>query len=378
MPQPFLPVCEPTLTGNEEAYLLDAVRTGWISSAGKYVTEFENSFANYCGVSHAVGICNGTVALHLALVALGVGPGDEVLIPNFTMIATAFAVCYTGAVPVFVDADEHTWNLDVTKIEAKITPKTKVILPVHIMGLLCNMPAISKIAQKYNIAVLEDAAEAHGGEFQGRRAGSFGQIAAFSFFANKNLTTGEGGMIVTNDKDLYDRCRYHKNLCFPLEGGREYLHNDIGFNYRLSNLHAAVGLAQVEKADELLQSRRHNNSLYRKFLKDVKGILFQADSDSDYLHAHWMNAIVVNEAEFGMSRDDLMVHLRERGVDSRKLFTGMHRQPALHKYGCRMNDEYPVSDYLAASGMYLPSSSHLTADQIERVCSVIQDAQKKR
>lgn len=371
MTGPFLPVCEPTLTGNEQAYVLDAVSTGWISSAGKYVTEFERSFAQYCNVPYAVGVCNGTMALHLALVALGIGPGDEVIIPDFTMVATAFAVCYTGAKPVYVDAHPETWNIDVRLIEEKITARTRVILPVHIMGLLCDMPAIEAIAKKHNLIILEDAAEAHGAEFRGRRAGSFGAISAFSFFANKNLTTGEGGMIVTGDADLFDRCRYHKNLCFPLSGGREYVHNDIGFNYRLSNLHAAVGLAQVEKADELRQMRRRNHARYVELLSRIPGIRFQKDDDADYLHVHWMNAILVNEGQYGMSRDSLMAYLRENGIDSRKLFTGMHRQKALHSYGCEADGYYPVSERLAAEGLYLPSSSHLSAEQIERVGNVI-------
>jgi perosamine synthetase len=371
MSDQFLPVCEPTLVGNEQAYVLDALKTGWISSAGKYVTEFEKQFSQYCGVNYGVGVCNGTVALHLALVALGVGPGDEVIIPDFTMIATAFAVCYTGAKPVFVDADPETWNMDVRLIEEKITPRTKVILPVHIMGLLCDMPAINRIAKKHNLAVLEDAAEAHGAEYCGQKAGSFGDIAAFSFFANKNLTTGEGGMVVTDSAELFDRCRYHKNLCFPLSGGREYVHNDIGFNYRLSNLHAAIGLAQTEKADELRQMRRRNHSMYVERLSGVPGIRFQKDDDPDYLHVHWMNAILVDEAEYGMDRDSLMEHLRRNGIDSRKLFTGMHRQKALLDYGCEADGNYPVSERLAAEGLYLPSSSHLSVGQIERVCDVI-------
>lgn len=376
MSDQFLPVCEPTLTGNEEKYILDAVRTGWISSSGKYVTEFEQSFAKYCGVQHGAGVCNGTVALHVALVALGVGPGDEVIIPNFTMIASAFAVCYTGAKPVFVDANPHTWNIDVNQIESKITPRTKAIMPVHIMGLICDMPAITAIAKKYDLAIIEDAAEAHGATFRGQRAGSFGHLSAFSFFANKNLTTGEGGMIVSNDAHLIERCRYFKNLCFPLTGGREYQHQDIGFNYRMSNLHAAIGLAQVERADELQNQRRQNNALYRKLLTNVNGISFQKDDDTNYLHSHWMNAILVNEKLYGINRDSLMQHLHQNGIDSRKLFTGMHKQKALEKYGCNMNGDFSVSERLANNGLYLPSSSHLTNDQIERVCEVIKKAVK--
>jgi len=271
----FIPVCEPYLNGNELKYVTDAVSTGWISSSGKYVTEFEQKFAEYCGCKYGVGVCNGTVALHLALVALGIEKGDEVIIPSFTMIASAFAVCYTGAIPVFVDADKDTWNIDVEKIEEKISSRTKAIMPVHVFGLMCNMERILEIAHKYELHVLEDAAEAHGAEYKGVKAGSYADIASFSFYGNKNITTGEGGMVVTNDEKLYNQTRYYKNLCFPLEGGRNFLHENIGFNYRMSNVLAAIGLAQVEKADEYRAMRIHNHQCYAEYLKDVPGIIFQ-------------------------------------------------------------------------------------------------------
>lgn len=371
----FLPVCEPALLGREREYVLEALETGWISSAGKYVTEFEKSFARYCGVKHAVGVCNGTVALHLALVALGIGPGDEVIIPDFTMIATAFAVCYTGAKPVFVDADPETWNINPHLIESKITSKTRAILPVHIMGLLCDMETILSISKKYNLKVLEDAAEAHGAEWNGKRAGALGDISAFSFFANKNLTTGEGGMVVTNDDALGELLRYHKNLCFPLTGGREYIHENIGYNYRLSNLHAAIGLAQVEKADEYRDMRRLNHSRYVEMLSDIPGITFQKQPQG-YLHVHWMNAICVDSHIYGRTRDELMQDLRKNNIDSRKLFIGMHKQKSLAKYGCDMSDSYPISTKLGESGLYLPSSSHLRPDDIQRVCEIIRKGQQ--
>jgi perosamine synthetase len=239
----------------------DAVRTGWISSSGKYVKAFEEAFAGYCGVKYAVGVCNGTVALHLALTCLGIGQGDEVIIPDFTMIASAFSVCYTGAKPVFVDADDKTWNIDVTKIEEKITPRTKAIMPVHIFGNPCDMDAIQQIASRHNLFIIEDAAEAHGAMYKGRKTGSLSDIAAFSFFANKNITTGEGGMVVTDSERLYKKALYHKNLCFDPNAPRNYIHNDIGFNYRMSNLHAAIGLAQTEKADEYKEMRIRNGKL---------------------------------------------------------------------------------------------------------------------
>ncbi|MCR5822638.1 MAG: DegT/DnrJ/EryC1/StrS family aminotransferase [Bacteroidales bacterium] len=366
----FIPVCEPALLGNELKYVSDAVQTGWISSAGKYVTEFEHKFAAYCDCKYGVAVCNGTVALHLALVALEIGKGDEVIIPDFTMIATAFAVCYTGATPVFVDADPKTWNIDITKIEAKITSRTKAIIPVHLFGLMCDMDAINAIAKKHNLKVLEDAAEAHGAEYKGRRAGSCSNLAAFSFFANKNITTGEGGMVVTNDEKLYNRLRYHKNMCFPLEGPRNYLHNDIGFNYRMSNVVAAIGLAQVEKADEYRSMRIQNNALYRKLLSNIPGILFQPLMD-DYLDVSWMNTVLVDPKEYGHTKDELREHLKQLGIDTRLLFEGMHRQPSLKHFVCNCEGNYPVTEYLTANGLYLPSASSLSARNIEYICQTI-------
>lgn len=366
----FIPVCEPTLLGNELKYVTDAVQTGWISSAGKYVTEFEQKFAEYCGCKYGVAVCNGTVALHLALVALGIGKGDEVIIPNFTMIATAFAVCYTGATPVFVDADPKTWNIDITKIEEKITSHTKAIIPVHLFGLMCNVDTINAIAKKHNLRVLEDAAEAHGAEYKGRRAGSCSDLAAFSFFANKNITTGEGGMVVTNDEELYNRLRYYKNMCFPLDGSRNYLHNDIGFNYRMSNVVAAIGLAQVEKADEYRSMRIRNNALYRELLSNIPGILFQPLMD-DYLNVSWMNTILIDSKEYGHTKDELRDYLKQNGIDTRLLFEGMHHQPSLKHFGCNCNGHYPVTEHLTASGLYLPSASSLSTEEIKYICQTL-------
>lgn len=372
----FIPVCEPFLPGNEKKYVLDCLETGWISSAGKYVSAFEKEFAAYCGASYAVGVCNGTVALHLALVALGIKKDDEVIIPNFTMIASAFAVCYTGAIPVFVDADRSTWNIDVSKIEAVITKKTKAIMPVSIFGQTCDMDAINALAKKYNLFVIEDAAESHGAEYKGRKSGNLADISAFSFFANKNLTTGEGGMIVTNDEQLYKKALYFKNLCFPLEGPRNYIHQDIGFNYRLTNIHAAIGLAQVEKADELRDMRIRNAHLYCELLCDTPGIIFQQNLP-DVLNVHWMNAIVLDPEKTGKTRDELMGFLKTRNIDSRLLFTGMHRQPALLNYGCKGDGEFPVTDWLTENGLYLPSASNLDEATIGYICDEIKMFLKK-
>jgi len=368
----FIPVCEPFLNGDEKKYVADCLETGWISSSGKYVTAFEQEFAKYCGCNYAVAVCNGTVALHLALVALGIGKDHEVIMPSFTMSASAFSVCYTGAKPVFVDADPLTWNIDISKIEEKITPKTKAIMPVHIFGNPCKMDEIEKIAKKYNLFIVEDAAEAHGAEYKGKKAGSFSHISAFSFFANKNLTTGEGGIIVTDDKQLYDNCRYFKNMCFPLDTSRVYEHQDIGFNYRMSNIHAAIGLAQVEKADEYRQMRVNNHNLYKKFLNDVDGIIFQKDEENS-LNVGWMNAILIEPEKYGKNRDELIFHLKENNIETRLLFTGMHRQKSLIDFGCDVAGDYSVTNNLTKNGLYLPSASNLSKEKIMYICKLIKE-----
>lgn len=371
----FIPVCTPLLGGNEIKYVTNAVSTGWISSSGSYVTAFEEAFAKYCGVKYAVAVCNGTVAIHLALSALGIGKGDEVIIPSFTMIATAFAVCYTGATPVFVDADKDTFNIDVKKIEEKITSKTKAIIPVHIFGNMCNMDEIERIAKKHNLFIVEDSAEAHGAEYKGKKSGSFSAIASFSFFANKNLTTGEGGMVVTNNEEYFKKCKYFKNMCFPVDAPRVYLHDDIGFNYRMSNLHAAIGLAQVEKADEYRDMRITNANLYMRYLSDVPGITFQKD-EPDSLNVHWMNTIVIDPKIYGHNKDELIAHLKANNIDTRLLFQSMSKQKSLKDFGCDCSGTYPVTDWLSDNGFYLPSASSLTEEQIKYICNVIKEFKK--
>jgi perosamine synthetase len=366
----FIPVCEPYLDGNEEKYVLEALTNGWISSSGKYVSQLEDTFAKYCGVKQGIAVCNGTVALHVALTALGVGKGDEVIIPDFNGIYGAFAVCYTGAMPVFVDAEPDTWNMDPDKIEEKITNKTKAVMVVHIYGHPTNMEKIWEISRKYDLKILEDAAEVHGAEYNGRKCGSLGDISIFSFYANKIATSGEGGMILTNDDELADRCRYYKNLCFPLKGPRNYIHNDIGYNYRMSNIIAAIALAQIEKLDEYVELRRKNNRTYKKYLNDVPGIIFQPEK-AWAKNVYWMNAFVIDSQKFKVSRDDLMRRLFEKGVETRCFFAGMHRQPSLSKYGCDCSADYPVSDWLSDNGLYLPSSSQLTEEQIKYICNLI-------
>jgi perosamine synthetase len=366
----FIPVCEPFLNGNESKYVDDCIKSGWISSSGKYVDNFETKFAEYCGSKYAIAVSNGTVALHLALVAMGISEGDEVIIPNFTMIASAFAVCYCKAIPVFVDAEKDSWNIDTKKIEQVITSKTKAIMPVSIFGHPCDMDTINSIAKKYNLLVIEDAAESHGAEYKGVKTGNLADITTFSFFANKNLTTGEGGMIVTNNEFLYNQSKYFKNLCFPLNGPRNYLHNDIGFNYRISNIHAAIGLAQVEKADFYKKLRIKNANLYKYYLEGVSGIKMQTDKDN-IVNVHWMNCITVNENEYGKSKLELQNFLTDNGVETRNLFTGMNKQPSLNKYGCKCDGNFEVTNWLTESGFYLPSASNLEEKQIEMISKLI-------
>jgi perosamine synthetase len=371
----FIPVCEPFLNGNELKYVNDCINTGWISSSGKYVKAFEEKFAEYCQVKYGVAVCNGTVALHLALIAAGIKPGDEVIIPDFTMIASAFAVCYAGAIPVFVDADYETWNIDVDKIEEKISSKTKAIMPVSIFGNPCEMEKIWQLVKKYNLMVIEDAAEAHGAEYNGKKTGNLADITAFSFFANKNLTTGEGGMVVTNNEDLYNRSRYFKNLCFPLDAPREYRHNDIGFNYRMSNIHAAIGLAQIEKVDEYREMRIRNADLYKKYLSTIPGITVQK-TEQNVKSVHWMNSIILDSSKFGRTRDELVSFLKSKNIETRLLFIGMHKQQSLIDFGCTPVGDFKVTDWLSENGLYLPSASNLTKNKIEYICEQISNYSK--
>jgi perosamine synthetase len=240
---------------------------------------------------------------------------------------------------------------------------------------MCDMDAICSLAQKYQLYVVEDAAESHGAEYKGKKSGSFSDIASFSFFANKNITTGEGGMLVTNDKQWYDNLRYYKNLCFPLDGNRNYTHEDIGFNYRMSNVIAAIGLAQVEKADEYKAMRIAHNHMYRQLLEDVPGIIFQPEL-ADYVNVAWMNAIVVDPDQYGHTKDELITSLKEKGIDTRLLFNGMHHQESLKKYGCDVSGDYPISDWLTSNGFYLPSASNLSEEKIHYICKKIKEFHK--
>lgn len=362
-----IPVSEPLLDGNERDYVLDALDTNWISSAGKYITGFEDTFAAYCGVKYGVACSNGTTALHLALAAKEIGYGDEVIIPDFTLIASATMVIITGAKPVLVDVDPQTMCIDVNLIEAKITERTKAIMPVHMYGHPADMDAINAIAEKYNLYVVEDGAEAHGTEYKGRKVGSLAHAAAFSFYGNKTLTTGEGGMVTTDDQALADKMKMLRNQAFEHP---RFVHNHVGFNYRLTNLQAAIGLAQAEKAQQKADRRREIAAMYTSLLKDVPGITVPYEA-AWAKSTYWMYGILIDREKFGRSKQEVVAELTQAGIDTRDFFYPMHQQPVFqHGKDPRYPDtsgSYPVSTYLYDNGFYLPSGLGLTSSDIEIV-----------
>jgi len=364
-----IPVCEPSLLGNELAYVMDALKTTWISSAGAYLDRFEKGFGRYLGRKYAVATNNGTAALHIALAACGISKGDEVIAPDFTMISPVFAICYCNACPVFVDVDPHTWTIDPDQIEKKITGKTKAILAVHIYGHPADMRAILRIARKHKLLVIEDAAEAHGAACNGKKCGTLSDIAAFSFYANKIITTGEGGMVVTDDERLANKAKGYKNLCFPMKGARTFIHESIGFNYRMTNIQAAIGLAQLEKIAYYAGRRRRNAKIYTSLLKDVSALQLPIERPWAR-NCYWMYAVLLKTAS-GVSRDSIMNHLAGKGIETRPFFIPMHRQPSLKRYGADCSGKFPVSDYLGENGFYLPSGSNLSRQDIEFVCAMV-------
>ena len=364
----IIPVCEPTLLGNEKKYVNECLDSNWISSAGRFITAFEEAFAAACEAKYGVACANGTIALHLALAALGLGPGDEVILPTFTMIATINAVTYTGAMPVLVDSEAKTWNMDVNQVADKITPKTKAILPVHTYGHPVDMEPLMALAEKHGLWVIEDAAEAHGAVYHGRRVGSLGHAACFSFYANKNITTGEGGMITTNNKALADLTENLRDHAFSPE--RHFWHKYLGFNYRMTNLQAAVGLAQTEKMAELVARRRRNATLYSALLADIPGIITPPEAKG-CKNVYWMYSVLV-EDDFGLSRDQLRHFLAHEGIETRTFFIPLHFQPIY--YQTFKGQRFPVAEMLCQRGFYYPSASSLTEREIRYIVAATRRA----
>jgi perosamine synthetase len=361
----MIPVCEPLFLGNEKKYVEEALNSGWISSAGPFLGRFEKKFSEYCGRRYGIATTSGTTALHLMLQAAGIGEGDEVIIPDFAMISVAAAVRYVRAIPRLGDIESDTWNIDPQKIEAQISGETKAILVVHTYGHPVDMGPVQEIAKKHSLILLEDAAEAHGATYRGKRVGSFGQASAFSFYANKIITTGEGGMVVTDDPEIAERCRYYRNLCFNRRE-RNYWHEDLGFNYRMTNVQAALGLAQLENIDEYIARRRENAALYRKNLAGIPGLTLAVEKDYAQ-NVYWMFGLLIDSQTCQVNRDQLMEKLKSHGIETRPFFKPNHLQPFLQPLHHYANSEFPFSNRASEGGLYLPSGSGLSAESIEFV-----------
>lgn len=355
-----IPVYQPRLDGNEKKYVLECIETSWISSRGKYVEIFEKEFAKRISVPYSASCSNGTVALHLAMLALGISEGDEVIVPTLTYIASANAVTYTGATPVFCDSDAKTWQLDVNDVKRKITEKTRAILAVHLYGQACNMEELRELANRNDLFLIEDCAEAIGTKFKDLHVGSFGDISTFSFFGNKTMTTGEGGMVCTNDKTLDTRVKRFKGQ--GLAEHREYWHDLVGYNYRMTNIQAAIGLAQLERLDETLRLKKELAKEYSNKLAGLP-IQFQAETELSN-HSHWMVSILVENASL---RDTLREHMSKDGIETRPLFYPIHTMPMYSKSYKRL----PVAEDLSWRGVNLPSWPALSSREIDYICKSV-------
>ena len=368
---PFIPVNEPWLGEREKQLVLECLETGWISSEGPFVAQFEEAFSRRVGRAHGVACSNGTAALELAVAALGLGPGDEVILPTFTIISCAAAIVRAGATPVVVDADPQTWNMDPAQVAAAITERTAAILVVHLYGLPVELEPILELAQRHGLAVIEDAAELIGGMYKDRPIGSFGHISTFSFYPNKHITTGEGGMVVTDDPALAERCRSLRNLCFQPQ--RRFVHEELGWNHRLTNLQAALGLAQLEQLEAALERKRRIGALYHQLLSPQAERLkiqlpLQRTEGADNLY--WVFGVVLREE--GASAGELMQALASQGIGTRPFFHPMHLQPVFRRMGLFDGVQAPVAERLAERGFYLPSGLALTPEQQQRVVEVLE------
>ena len=364
MKRKHIPIAAPVFAGNEIKYVNDCMESTWISSSGKYIQAFEEEFAQFCHVKHALSCSNGTVALHLPLLALGIGSGDEVIVPTFTYVATANCVMYTGATPVFVDSEPKTWNMDPNKIEQAITPRTKAIIVVHIYGHPATMTPIMAIARKYGLIVIEDAAEAHGAQYQGNAVGSIGDVAIFSFFGNKIITTGEGGMITTNSDTLAAKMRQLKGQ--GMDPSRRYWFTMVGYNYRMTNIEAAIGLAQLEKIDWHITQRRRIADTYKKQLEKHPDIYIQPELPG-CKNVYWMTSLILSGNL--PDRDQVILQLADSGIETRPFFYPMHTLP-IYKDLAHGRD-FPVADWISARGINLPSSANLAEDDIRYICDTL-------
>jgi perosamine synthetase len=363
----MIPVNEPLLNGNEKKYLNECIDTGWISSEGPFIKKFEDELAKKVNRKYGVAVCNGTAALEIAVEALGIGKDDEVIMPAFTIISCASALIKVGAKPVLVDSNLQTWNMDVNQIEAKITPKTKAIMVVHIYGLPVEMDAVLSIAKKYNLKIIEDAAEVHGQTYNGKPCGSFGDISVFSFYPNKLITTGEGGMVLTNDEKVAERCKSLRNLCFIPT--KRFVHEELGWNMRMTNIQAALGMAQLERWDEFIAIKRKMGALYTSLLKDEKGISIPVERTDYAENIYWVFGII-SEKE-NSTAEVLMKKLAEKEIATRPFFYPMHWQPVFKKMNLFIGETYPNAEKMYTNGFYLPSGMALTETQTREVAKLL-------
>jgi perosamine synthetase len=372
-PQAPIPVAQPDLTGNEEKYVVDAIRSSWISSSGKYLDRFEREFAEACKADAALGVSNGTVALHLALLALDVRPGDEVLVPSLTYIATANAVRYVGAEPVFVDVDPATWCIDPAKLEATITRRTRGIIAVHLYGHPADMDAINHLAAVHGLWVVEDAAEAHFATYKGRVVGSLARCATFSFYGNKILTSGEGGAVTVSDPQLELRMRTLRGQ--GVDPNRRYYFPVTGYNFRMTNIAAAILCGQLERKDEIVTKRRQIYAWYRELLEGVPGIGFQPIADWAEI-TPWLMCLLI-EPQFGKTRDEVAEGLRAVGIDSRPFFIPLHTLPPFRQESVARGEQLPITERLARTGINLPTFPEMGRGDVERVCDAVRGLQRR-
>ncbi len=363
----YIPVNEPLLTGNEKKYLEQCIDTGWISSEGSFVTKFEQLFATRVGRKYGIAVCNGSSALDAAIAALEIKSGDEIIIPTFTIISCASAVVRSGAKPVLVDSDPMTWNMDVEQIENRITSSTRAIMVVHTYGLPVDMDPIISIAEKHNLKIIEDAAQMHGQTYKGKPCGGFGDISTFSFYANKHITTGEGGMIVTDDESLAKRCRSLRNLCF--QDQRRFVHEELGWNFRMTNIQAAVGLAQLEQLDTFEKKKRSMGAKYIALLEELKDVQLPLPKTDYADNIYWVFGMVLKCSN--QTATEVMKELEAQGIGTRPFFWPMHLQPVFMKMGLFEDERYRVSEHLGHNGFYIPSGLALSDEQLERTANTI-------
>ena len=367
-----IPVFEPIIGDDEIDSVVAALRRGEISGTfGNALTDFENGFANYCESQYGVAVSNGTTALQVAVAAAGIGAGDEVLVSACTNIATALGVVHNGAIPVPVDSEDITWNLNLDLIEGLITPRTKAIIPVHLYGHPVDMDRLMEIANRHNLIVIEDAAEAHGATIRGRKAGNFGQMSCFSFYANKIITTGEGGMVLTNDEELAKRLRLLRNLGFTTP---RFRHDIAAYNFRMTGYQAAMGVAQLNKIEHIIEEKRRVAHTYTRYLSDIPGLQLPVELDWAR-NVYWMYALTV-QPDFGLTRDQLVAKLADAGIETRTFFCPMNQQPCLQGIPGFCADPLPVADQLWTTGLYLPSTHTLTEQQIQHITDIIHSLRK--